>query len=142
MLLASRSPSRSACSGGASARPLGLSVNTGGQALLSIIGVSRVGLDERFILEETRLGARLNAGLSFKASEALLPYCDALCSGQTASFPSIFRRFGLVTGVFIGRDMARLRFEGAECVFESLTSEGGVRGRCAACSEASHELIR
>ena len=78
---ASRSPSRSACSGGASFRPLRLSVNTGGHALLSIIGVSRVGLDERFGLEETRLAGGLNVFLSFKASGVSLPSCDALCSG-------------------------------------------------------------
>jgi hypothetical protein len=55
--------------------------STSGYALLSIIGVSRVGLDERFGLEETRLSGGLNVILSFKVSGVWLLSCGALCSG-------------------------------------------------------------
>ena len=130
---ASRSPSRSACSGGASFKPLGLSINTGGHAFFSIMGVSRVGLDERFGLEETRLAGGLNVFLSFKASGFSLPDCDTLCSGRTSSVSSVLRRFGLSlrceleAGTIVGRDMARFRFKEAVLSLES--SSGGVRGR-------------
>jgi hypothetical protein len=73
---ASRSPSRSTCLGGASFRPFKLSVITGGRALLSMIGVSRVGFEDRFELEDDRLGG-LNVFLSFSANGASLLNYDA-----------------------------------------------------------------
>lgn len=116
---ASQSPSRSTGSGGASFRPLRLSVHTGGNALLNMIGVSRVGLDGRFEPEETRLAGGLNVFVRFRASAASLPSCDTLCSGWTSSISSVLRRLGLSlrceleAGTFAGRDMARFRFNGA-----------------------------
>ena len=65
---ASRLPSRSAYSGGVSFRPSEVSTSIGGHALLSIIGVSRVGLDARFGLEEKRLVGGLKVVLSFNVS--------------------------------------------------------------------------
>jgi hypothetical protein len=144
---ASQSPSRSTCSGGASSRPLRLSVHTGGCALLSMIGASRAGLCERFRPEETRLAGGLNVFVWFKASEASLPSCDALCSGRISS-PSILRRLGLSlrceweVGAFDRRDMARSRFEVPWRGFGTTPSGGGVRGGRVVTPEASQELMR
>lgn len=76
---ASRSPRVPTCFGGASFRPLRLSVNTGGHALLSRMGVSLVGLEVRLIAE-IRLTGGVKVFLLFKANISL-PTCDALCSG-------------------------------------------------------------
>jgi hypothetical protein len=140
---ARQSPSRSTCSGRASSRPLRLSVHTGGCALLSIIGVSHAGLWERFGPEETRLAGRLNVFVGFRASEASLPSCDALCSGRRSS-SSVLRRLGLSLRrewEVDGRGTARFRFVVPWRDFGT-SSGGGVRGGRIETPKASHELTR
>jgi len=141
---ANRSASRSTCFGRASLKPFRLSTITGGHAFLSIMGVSRVGLEDCF--EESRLGG-LNVFFSFSVSGVLLPSCDALYLGRTSSECSILRRLGLSlrcelgAGVVVGRDMARFRFGGAGKGSRATSSGGGDGRKQEFCVERSHELI-
>jgi hypothetical protein len=113
----------------------------GGCALLSMIGVSRAGLCERFGPEETRLVGGLNVFVRFRASEASLPSCDALCSGSTSSL-SVLRCLGLSlrceweVGTFDGRDIARFRFKVSWRDFGTLLDRG-VKGERIISLEAS-----
>jgi hypothetical protein len=102
---ANRSPSRSTCVGGATFRPFRLSTTTGGHALLNMMGVSRVGLEDRF--EDSRLGG-LNVVFSCSGNGVLLLSCDALCSGKISSTcsGSVLCRFGLS----LRCDSVRFRF--------------------------------
>lgn len=142
-----RSPSRSTCVGGASFRPFRLSTITGGHALLSMMGVSRVGLEDRFGLEDSRLVGGLNMFFSYSANGVLLLICDALCSGRTSSTGTVLHRFGLSSrcelgiGTVVGSDMARFRFNGARKGFRAPSSGGGDGGKQDSCAE-SHELTR
>lgn len=64
-------------------------VNTGSHVLLSTIGVSRVGLEERFGLEETRLASGLKVFLSFKASGVSLPDDQLGILGMCTAPPNV-----------------------------------------------------
>lgn len=108
---ASKSPIWSTHRGGASCRPLRLSVSTGGDALFRMRGDSRVGLLARERAEDARLAGGANVVLSLSVSTLSLPSCDALCTGSTSSAsstPSTLRRLGLSPRWEGDLDMARL----------------------------------
>lgn len=146
MPAASKSPIWSICWGGASCRPLRLSVSTGGDALFSMMGDSRVGLLARERPEEARLAGGGNVVLSLSGSTLSLPSCDALCAGMmssASSVSSILRRLGLSPPWAVRLDMARLRLGVGVCRTSS-SSGGGVKKQRASpvdCSQFSTSSV-